>query len=204
MSTTTVTLHGLAGISANLAKVRDSLRRSLVRSALKEAAKPIEEDMRRRLPRKTRKKGSTGALRNSIGTVYKSSQGGRVSHAYIGPKTKQSMPRMDLKSVRTGRKATKGFTETTITGGEAIEVLKGKTKKVKIYNLRRRKGKSAGKVQVNTPTRYAHLVENGFLHRKGNTLTRVAPKPFMRPAWQAEGGNRALDRFINRLARDMT
>ncbi len=58
------------------------------------------------------------------------------------------------------------------------------------------KGKHKGLVLVSIPTRYAHLVEFGHIIKRGNKqVGHVPPRPFMRPAWDAAGGEAALSRF---------
>ena len=61
------------------------------------------------------------------------------------------------------------------------------------------RGKNKGKVQLNLPTRTAHMIEYGFTHKRGTKTTQVPPKPFMRPAWQEAGGEKALGRFWESL-----
>lgn len=179
---TTVKVHGLDGIVDTLRAFPKQIQNRSLRRALSAAAKPIQDAMLNRIPKKGGQ-GSTGALRASIKTVIKQVKKGGGMRATIGPATKASRPRVEeIVAV-------------------SINPLRKVVKKVRVVdvNWKRTKGKSRGKVQVNTPTRYAHLVENGFLHRRGSTVTRIAPRPFMRPAWQTQGGQKALDRFADSL-----
>lgn len=188
----TVKVHGLAGIADALRTMERRARGRALTRALKAASQPIEEAARLNVPRKGGK-GSTGALRASIGTITRTSRGSRggTVRAIIGPRTRSSMPRVEVTR-------TPGHISVDLATNQVIEK-KAKTR----YNIRRKKGKLRGKIQANTPTRYAHLVEFGFVHVRGNTKTPVKPKPFMRPAWHMEGGQRAIDRFADKLRKDI-
>lgn len=53
------------------------------------------------------------------------------------------------------------------------------------------RGKNKGKVTYKIATRYGHLVEFGTSHSKA--------QPFVRPAWDAEGGSKSLERYVKKL-----
>lgn len=54
------------------------------------------------------------------------------------------------------------------------------------------------------PSRYAHLVEFGHkIVVNGKVIGTVAPHPFMRPAWEAYGGDVALARVAESLQQDI-
>lgn len=184
----TVKVHGLQGIASELARWERRARGRALSSSLKAASKPIEEAMRSRIPRKGGK-GSTGALHFSIATVTRTRRGskGSVVSAVIGPASRMSRPRVDVTH-------TPGSVSVDMKTGNPI-YKKAKT----TTNAHRKKGALKGKVQVNTPTRYAHLVEFGFVHAKGKTRTVVRPRPFARPAWHSQGGQKAVDRFADAL-----
>lgn len=55
----------------------------------------------------------------------------------------------------------------------------------------RKKGKKKGAPIIKDPARYAHLVEFGTSHS--------AAKPFLRPAWDVAGAEKALDVYTNDL-----
>lgn len=184
----TVKIHGLDNAADELYDLERQARVRYLRKAMKAAATPIEEAARSKIPRKGGK-GSTGALHESIGTITRVRRGsnGTIMKAVIGPRTRSSMPRHEVTR-------TPGHVSVDLKTGNVI------TRKAKTtVNLRRTKGKLRGKIQVNTPTRYAHLVEFGFIHVRGSTRTAVQPKPFMRPAWHTKGGQKAVDRFADSL-----
>lgn len=169
MSSTVVKVSGLEGVQDKLNGLIRKVRLRYIRQAVNEAAKPLVEAVKSRIP-KNGGRGSTGALRNSIGMVAKSK--GHSVRAVVGPRSKMSMPRI------------------TVTNPNA---------KAEKATITRKKGAAKGKIQTNTPTRYAHLVEFGFIHVKGSTRTRVPPRPFMRPAWASQGGQKIVDRFTESL-----
>lgn len=55
----------------------------------------------------------------------------------------------------------------------------------------RKSGKKKGQPIFKDPARYAHLVEFGTSHS--------APKPFLRPAWNVAGAEKALDVYTKEL-----
>lgn len=63
------------------------------------------------------------------------------------------------------------------------------------------RGKKAGQIAVAVPTRYAHLIEFGhrIVDKSGKVVGFAPPRPFMRPAWGAAGGDIALDTFATSL-----
>ena len=59
----------------------------------------------------------------------------------------------------------------------------------------KRLGKKGLRLQnpnIKLPTRYAHFIEWG--------TSKMAPKPFMRPAWDTAGGDVALNSFMSKFA----
>lgn len=57
----------------------------------------------------------------------------------------------------------------------------------------RRQNKSGGTVPGSQPNVYGAFVEFGTVHNR--------PQPFMRPAWEAEGGQSAIDRMGEELGK---
>lgn len=57
---------------------------------------------------------------------------------------------------------------------------------------------------VDIPTRRAHLLEFGhrLVNRKGETIGNMPARPFMRPAWDSQGGETALNRFEETAAKE--
>jgi HK97 gp10 family phage protein len=66
-----------------------------------------------------------------------------------------------------------------------------KGKKFRVAIGTKTKGKNKGKPKYNSPSKYKKFVEFGTKHS--------AARPFMRPAFAAEGGTKAVDRYIEDL-----
>lgn len=59
-----------------------------------------------------------------------------------------------------------------------------------------KRGKNKGRVMIAVPAHYAKLVEYGHrIVRNGKVIGTVAPKPFLRPAWDEFGSDVALFTF---------
>lgn len=90
----------------------------------------------------------------------------------------------------------KSIDKKVIQGDKFMRVIIGPRRGIKIRIGTHHKGKNKGKPIFKIPTRYAHLVEFGTSHS--------AAKPFMRPAWMTDGGERALQRFLIQMANNLS
>jgi HK97 gp10 family phage protein len=87
------------------------------------------------------------------------------------------------------------------TKGTQVRGYVGPKTKFKVLIRVGTRGKVKGKPVIALATRYASQVEFGhrLVSAKGNTVADVKPKPFMRPAWDEEGGDVALNAFADSL-----
>jgi len=80
------------------------------------------------------------------------------------------------------------------TKGNAVTAVIGPKRGIKVPIRVAKRGAHKGQTLMAVPTRYAHFVEFGHLDKSGD---RVPPEPFMRPAWDEDGGEVALNRFAD-------
>lgn len=171
-----MSLAGTEVILQRLNALKTKIRASILRKAIMACAAPIEAAAKAFCP------SDTGTLKDAIDTRFTTKGGdgpGFFVRVIIGPKRGIRVP------VR------------TVT-----------------------RGRNKGMVMIAVPTRYAHLVEFGhkivthaaweidttvgkskprmkkILIGAGTVIGFVGPKPFMRPAWDTAGGERALDTFV--------
>lgn len=85
----------------------------------------------------------------------------------------------------------------TYTGGFAMVII-GPRRGIKVPIRIISRGPRAGQVLFAIPTKYAALVEFGheLKDRTGKNIGHVGPRAYMRPAWDAAGGEVALTRFV--------
>ena len=88
----------------------------------------------------------------------------------------------------------KGSIDTKLSqAGPVCKAIMGPKRRVTMASHVRRRGKFKGQLLIKSPTRYARLVEFGAPNHN------VKPQPFMRPAWDEEGGETALRRYVTDL-----
>jgi HK97 gp10 family phage protein len=100
-------------------------------------------------------------------------------------------------NVKIGNREEPGLLQKSI--GEVIRTKKGMItavtgprRKFKVPIGISKRGKNKGKVRYKIATRYAHLQEFGS--------DTQAARPFMRPAWDANGGQTALNTYASEFA----
>ncbi len=112
---------------------------------------------------------------------------------------KASLPIRDLAKSRARRQSGTMADSIIVTtkaqghGDSIIHAYIGPQTKVRVPVRLVSRGKHKGKMRIAIPTLYAPKVEFGHaIVVKGKVVGHVAPYPFMRPAWEAHGGDKAL------------
>jgi hypothetical protein len=159
-------LHGLEKALASLARVRKGARGKIQRKALTPAVKHVSRLARVYAP------AESGLLRRSLGTRVQVYRRSGAAVGLVGPRSGFRQTRAGRVRTALGKRILKGVT------------LGGRKNAVN---------------QIRNPTKYAHLVElgrKGFSAKKakvlagplrvyGRKVRAVAPRPFLKTAWDA-------------------